>query len=137
MVAVGITMSRSAVYDSVERKTFKTAPENVALEKDFNTIDIEGHEPDAFEKAMATIESDIGPALLRIAEVKSLKDEKDKELLLNLIALLHVRNLRLFARPNHSPAYDGAAIDRFEYQAFRYQSNESNDSDRAHHEAGT
>jgi Protein of unknown function (DUF4238) len=86
------------VYDSVERKTFKTAPENVALEKDFNTIDIEGHEPDAFEKALAAVESDIGPALQRIVKAKSLMDENDKELLLTLVALLHVRNPRFRER---------------------------------------
>ena len=87
-----------SAYDSEEKKTFKTAPGNVALERDFNTIDLEGHEPDAFEKALSEVESDIGPALLRIVEAKSLKDECDKELLLSLIALLHVRNPRFRER---------------------------------------
>lgn len=85
-------------YDFAERKSFKTAPENVALEKDFNTIDIDGHEPDEFEKALAEVESDIGPALTRIVEAKSISNENDKELLLTLIALLHVRNPRFRER---------------------------------------
>jgi hypothetical protein len=54
------------VFDAVERKDFTTAPNNVALQTDFNTIDLDGHPPDAFEQAMASVESDIGPALTRI-----------------------------------------------------------------------
>jgi hypothetical protein len=82
------------VFDAVDRKRFRTAPANVALERDFNTVDLEGHAPDAFEKAMASVESDIGPALTRIAEAKSLANENDRTFLLNLIGLLHIRNPR-------------------------------------------
>ena len=82
------------VFDAVDRKRFKTAPDNVALERDFNTIDVEGHPPDAFEKAMASVESEIGPALSRIVDARSLANENDRTLLLNLIGLLHIRNPR-------------------------------------------
>ena len=82
------------VFDAIDRKHFKTAADNVALERDFNTIDLEGHSPDAFEKAMACVESDIGPALTRIVGAKSLANENDRTLLLNLIGLLHIRNPR-------------------------------------------
>ncbi len=85
-------------FDAVERKVFRPAPDNVALQTDFNTIDLEGHKPDAFENAMASVESDIGPALVRIVEAKSLKNEEDRTLLLNLIGLLHIRNPRLRER---------------------------------------
>jgi hypothetical protein len=81
-------------FDAVDRKVFRPAPDNVALQTDFNTIDLEGHEPDAFENAMASVESDIGPALVRIVATKSLKNEEDRTLLLNLIGLLHIRNPR-------------------------------------------
>ena len=80
-------------FDTTQRKCFRTAPDNVALEKDFNTIDLEGQPPDAFEKALAEVESDIGPALARIIDVKSFAP-KDRELLLTLIALLYTRNPR-------------------------------------------
>ena len=83
-----------SVFDVVERRFFQTAPENVALEKDFNSIDLEGHAPDVFEQAMASVESDIGPALTRIIEARSLDNEEDKTFLLNLIGLLHLRNPR-------------------------------------------
>jgi hypothetical protein len=86
------------VFDAVERKEFRTSPENIALQNDFNTIDLEGHKPDAFELAMASVESDIGPALIRIMVAKSLANEDDRTLLLNLIGLLHIRNPRLRER---------------------------------------
>jgi hypothetical protein len=81
-------------FDAVDRKVFRPAPENVALQTDFNTIDLEGHKPDAFENAMSSVESDIGPALVRIVGAKSLKNEEDRTLLWNLIGLLHTRNPR-------------------------------------------
>lgn len=85
-------------FDAVDRKVFRPAPDNVALQTDFNTINLEGHEPDAFEKAMASVESDIGPALVRIIAAESLANEDDRALLLNLIGLLHIRNPRLRER---------------------------------------
>lgn len=63
-----------------------------------NTIDLEGHQPDAFENAMSLVESDIGPALVRIVAAKSLASQDDRVLLLNLIGLLHTRNPRLRER---------------------------------------
>jgi hypothetical protein len=59
-------------FDAIEGKCFRTAPDNVALQNDFDTIDLEGHPPHALEQAMASVESKIGPALLRIIEAKSL-----------------------------------------------------------------
>jgi Protein of unknown function (DUF4238) len=85
-------------FDAVDRKVFRPAPDNVALQTDFNTIDLERHKPDAFENAMASVESDIGPALVRIVAEKSLRNEEDRTLLLNLIGLLHIRNPRLRER---------------------------------------
>jgi hypothetical protein len=82
------------VFERVERKLFVTAPDDVALERDFNTINLEGHAPDAFEAAMAAVESEIGPALKRIIESKSIADNDDRVLLINLICLLYVRNPR-------------------------------------------
>jgi ASC-1-like (ASCH) protein len=93
------------VFDAISRKCFRTSPDNVALEKDFNTINLKGHAPDAFENAMASVESDIGPALTRIIAQLSLDEEDDKAYLLNLIGLLYVRNPR--SRQTRSSMYDG------------------------------
>ena len=49
------------VFDAVDKKSFKTAPDNIALQTDFNTINLEGHAPDAFENAMASVESKRSP----------------------------------------------------------------------------
>lgn len=43
---------------------------------------------------MASVESDIGPAITRIVEKGSLSDEDDRAFLLNLIGLLYIRNPR-------------------------------------------
>ncbi len=55
-------------FDPIEAKCFRVPPDKAALETDFNTINLEGHPPDAFEQALASVESDIGPALVRIVE---------------------------------------------------------------------
>ena len=36
------------VFDKKARKTFQTATNNVALEGNFNTVEVEGLEPDVF-----------------------------------------------------------------------------------------
>jgi hypothetical protein len=82
------------VVDAKTKKEFTTAPENVAAEKDFNRIDIEGVPPDAVEKAFANFEGEVAPALERIAKVGSFKDKNDRLLVLNLITLLAIRNPR-------------------------------------------
>ena len=81
-------------FDAIEAKCFRVPPDHAALETDFNTINLEGHPPDAFEQALASVESDIGPALVRIVEAKSLANAQDREQLLTLIALLYTRNPR-------------------------------------------
>ena len=81
-------------FDAIEAKCFRIPPDKAALEMDFNTISLEGHPPDALEQALASVESDIGPALARIVEKKSLANAQDREQLPTLIALLHTRNPR-------------------------------------------
>lgn len=83
------------VFDRKEGKTYPAALENVAVERDFNTVHVEGLDPDAFEKAAADFESELAPALGRIIESRSLQDPNDTGLLLNFIAWLAIRNPRL------------------------------------------
>jgi len=56
------------VFDRKSRKQFQTATENVAVIRDFNRVEIDGHPPDVFEKAMASFESELAPALQRIVD---------------------------------------------------------------------
>jgi hypothetical protein len=73
------------VVDAKERKSFVTAPDNVAAQRDFHTIDIEGHAPDALENALSGFETELDWALRRIAAAKSIQNENDRAYLFNLI----------------------------------------------------
>ncbi len=79
------------VYDAVERKTFPSGTHNVALQRGFNLIDIEGVQADAFETALASFESEAAPAIQRIIAARSLSNVDDRAKLLNLIALFALR----------------------------------------------
>jgi hypothetical protein len=83
------------VFDKKNGKAYPAAIENVAVERDFNTVHVEGLDPDALEKAAADFESELAPALGRIIESRSLEDPNDTGLLLNFIAWLATRNPRL------------------------------------------
>jgi Protein of unknown function (DUF4238) len=87
--------SQTTVFDRVERKHFQTAIENVAAERDFNRVELDGVAPDAVESAMASVESELSPAIERIGSTGAFKDNDDRASLLNLIGLLHLRNPRL------------------------------------------
>ena len=77
------------VYDR-NGKTFNTNIINIATKGGFNRIEVDGQSPDALEQGIAKFESDLAPAIARITESQSLADEKDKQLLLNLIAAASV-----------------------------------------------
>jgi hypothetical protein len=76
----------------LERKTeYDTSIRNVGAERDFNRVEGEGIQPDAVETAYSKLEVDFGKAIDRID--KSLAfDGEDRAWVLNLIALLAVRN---------------------------------------------
>jgi Protein of unknown function (DUF4238) len=82
------------VFDRQSRKVFECGIHKVALEGDFNRVEIEEHEPDAVERAMAEFESQLAPALAHIIEARSLENEEDRSYLLNFIGLLALRNPR-------------------------------------------
>jgi hypothetical protein len=82
------------VFDKVLRKAFATAIDNVALERDFNTVKVDGLEPDAFEKAMASFEGELASSLERIIAAQSLENMDDRATLLNFITFLALRNPR-------------------------------------------
>jgi Protein of unknown function (DUF4238) len=95
----GFTVERKkrrqvTVFDAKDRKVFTTAIDNVALERDFNRVEIDGLAPDAFENAMAAFESEISAALDRIKATLSIA-EADRIALINLICALALRNPRL------------------------------------------
>jgi hypothetical protein len=86
---------RLFVVDGKDGRTFTTQPANIAQERDFHRIDVEGLAPDALETALAQVESDIAPALERIARTGSMSQGDDRVLVMNLAALIAVKNPRL------------------------------------------
>jgi hypothetical protein len=93
---------RLFVTDFKERKQFDTSPENVALQRDFHTLDDPSQPPDVIEKTLAVFESDLGPALRRISETGSLADSSDRELLFFFMALVTVKNPTMRRRISES-----------------------------------
>ena len=85
---------RLAVLDMARRKMFETSPENVAAERDFHAINVEGHPPDALEQALSKFEGELAPAISRIVDAQSLTNDIDLNCVLNFIALLVVKNPR-------------------------------------------
>lgn len=95
------------VVDAKERRTFDTSPANVAAERDFHKIDVEGQEPDALENAFSRFESELSPAIERIIASRSIKNDEDRILLFNLIGLMATKNPRL--RENFRDAHERTA----------------------------
>jgi Protein of unknown function (DUF4238) len=83
------------VFDGKDRKSYTTAIDNVGLERDFNRVEIEGLEADAFEKVMASFEGQVAPALDRIIAAGAIQSDEDRFALVNLICALSLRNPRL------------------------------------------
>ena len=96
----GFSKSRSKnakvfVVDAVGRKTFQTVPRNVASARDFNRIEIDGVSPDQIESDIANFEGLVDKALGQVIASRQLGNAQDHNLILNLIALLAVRNPRM------------------------------------------
>lgn len=87
---------RLFVIDLKERRVFPpTNPKNVAVERDFHAVDIEGLPPDAFETYLAEFETELDKALRRIISTQSIRNEKDRATLFKYIALLAAKNPQL------------------------------------------
>ncbi|WP_131113106.1 DUF4238 domain-containing protein [Lichenihabitans psoromatis] len=68
------------------QRAFVSHTKNVAQERDFNTVNVEGHPSDAVEKEFAKFEGELDVALRRIAEARSIESRDDMNYVLNLIA---------------------------------------------------
>ncbi len=83
------------VVDALERRAFRTSPLNIAAERDFHRIDADGVAPDALENAFSGFEGELDQALRRIVAARSISNENDRIILLNLVGLLAIKNPRL------------------------------------------
>lgn len=83
--------SKLSVIDLKEKKSFETIPRNVGGMRDFNRIDIEGVDQNEIEKSLAEFEGKAATALKKLGETREFTGE-NKELILNLIAMIAVRS---------------------------------------------
>ena len=90
------------VLDVESGRAFRTTPGNVAAQRDFNRVDIEGHSPDVVENALAPFEGNAIDAIRRVVETQSFPSDSEWNLILNLLALFAVRNPRLRESFNRS-----------------------------------
>jgi hypothetical protein len=81
------------VFDR-DGKKFTSNILNLAVEHDFNRVEIEGQPADVFEQALAKFEGELGPALTRILQAGNLRNAADKAVVLNFIGLISIRNPR-------------------------------------------
>ena len=83
------------VVDASTRKAFTTSTANIAAERDYNKIEVDGVPADALEKELGHFEGGISPAIKRVRETASFGENgRDREDIINLITLLAVRNPR-------------------------------------------
>jgi Protein of unknown function (DUF4238) len=82
------------VIDGVEKRAFTTRPRNVAAERDFNRVDLEGVPPDALEVAFNAFETEAAAAIERTRQRRHFRDAEDRSVILNLIGLMAIRNPR-------------------------------------------
>lgn len=69
-----------------------TIVKNLGTARDFNRVDIEGHPPDALENSLARFETEVASILKRICEQRQRPEGEEFVCLMNLAALMSVRN---------------------------------------------
>jgi Protein of unknown function (DUF4238) len=73
------------VFDRRKPKPFPSHTKNVAVENDFNRVDIEGYPRDVVEAKYATFEVKVDQALKRIDQRSAFDDPQDQAILFNFI----------------------------------------------------
>jgi len=73
-------------------RTFRTSPKNVAVELDFNRVDIDGHPPNVIENALSPLEQKAVQAIANTVVTGEFPNNDDYSSILNLICLIAVRN---------------------------------------------
>lgn len=93
------------VLDPDTGKCFRTSPKNVASQRDFNRVDVDGHPPDVVEQALSPVEGLMIEACRRVIETQAYPSDEDYNYILNLIGLIAVRNPKLRASFNRASAH--------------------------------
>lgn len=80
------------VLDLQKEICFRTTPKNVAFERDFNRIDIEGKPLDILEQALAPFEGRAVQAIRNVNQTKNFPNDEDFKYIINLLCLFALRN---------------------------------------------
>ena len=83
------------VFDIRKGTRFCTSPKNVAAERDFNRVDLEGESPDILEQAFSPFEGRARQAIRRVNLTKLFPNDEDYKYIINLLCLIAIRNPRL------------------------------------------
>ena len=83
------------VFDSDTNKAFITQVRNIGSKRHFNRVEAEGVDPNSLEDGMARIETQIANHLQQVIAAKAFPAAEHYNSMMNLIALLSVRNPRL------------------------------------------
>ena len=84
--------SKLYVVDTKTGKSFCTCPRNIGAERDFNTVDLDGHPPDVIEKIFSRFETDAAKVLDNIRTHLDMPKDVEVNILMNLIAQITIRN---------------------------------------------
>lgn len=82
--------SQLYIVDSSVEHAFVSTPQNVAAERKFNQVAMEGENPCSADQGYAQFESELAPALARTNSKGDFSDDADRALILRLIAQLAV-----------------------------------------------
>ena len=82
-------------FDSSTKLAFTTLVRNVGSKRHFNQIDVEGVDPNAIEDSLADVEALFAQHLAEVIRVRSFPTHDHFNSIMNLIALISVRNPRL------------------------------------------
>lgn len=88
----GTRDGRLFVSDLASGSVFQTKPRNVAAKRDFNRIDTDGQDPDVLEQALGDFEGRAAAVIRGIRESGELPADEELSYVINLMALLVVRN---------------------------------------------
>ena len=90
------------VIDVDNGNGFRTSPKNVAAQRDFNRVDVEGKPPDVLEQALSPVEERMVEACRNVNCNRTFPNDEDYNYIINLIGLLAIRNPKLRSSFNHA-----------------------------------
>lgn len=94
------------VMEAETRRSFRTSPKNIAVEKDFNRIDVDGYPLDYIENTLSPLEGSAVQAISRISDSTKFPSDTDYSAILHLMALLFIRNPKLRKSFNRSREHE-------------------------------